>query len=75
MGAPAWLFKGWQGHSTQVGGAGRCVVSACMGMWRNLVLLWGVMDGKSLEVSDLLLNDKSGCCWENQLFEWKLGNL
>lgn len=75
MGAPAWLFKGWQGHSTQAGGAGRCGVSVCMGAWRNLGLLWGVMDGKSLEVSDLLLNDKSGRCWENQLFEWKLGNL
>jgi len=52
-----------------------CVVSACMAAWRNLGLLWGVMDGKSLEGSDLLLNDESGRCWENQLFEWKLGNL
>ena len=70
---PAY-FRGGK-DSTWRGGAGRCMVSACMAAWRNLGLLWGVMNGKSLEGSDLLLNDTSGCCWENQLFEWKLGNL
>lgn len=46
-GAPACLFSGVV-RTALMGGAGRCVVSACMGCVEESGSPWGVMDGKSL---------------------------